>query len=327
MIRIILASLVFLWVNHSAADEIRPGYLELNQETPTAYAVLWKVPNIRGKLAQLKIHLPEGCVNKSAVTSQAVNNATLKRWYIQCVSNLPGQRIFIEDAGNSNTDVLLRLKWLDGSVSSTLLKASSPSYIIPEKSSAMDIAISYTGLGVEHILAGVDHLLFVFALLLIVKDHRRLILTITAFTLAHSITLCAATLGFIHVSQQPVEAVIALSILFLAVELVHGRQGRVGMAAKWPWLVAFIFGLLHGFGFAGALAEIGLPEQAVPMALIFFNVGVEIGQLIFIAIVIILAQLIHRMNQSQLLKRAEIISIYAIGGFSSFWLFERISLF
>ncbi len=327
MIRIILASLIFLWANHSAADEIRPGYLEISQKTSTAYAVLWKVPNIRGKPALLKLQLPENCVNKSTVTSQAVSNAVLQRWYIQCATGLAGQSIFIEDAGNSNTDILIRLKWLDGSVSSTLLKGSSSSYIIPEKSNAMDIAISYTGLGVEHILAGVDHLLFVFALLLLVNDRRRLIFTITAFTFAHSITLCAATLGFLHVPQQPVEAVIALSILFLAVELVHSRQGRVGMAAKWPWLVAFIFGLLHGFGFAGALAEIGLPEQAVPLALIFFNVGVEIGQLIFIAIVIMLAQLIHRLHQSQLLKRAEIISIYAIGGFSSFWLFERISLF
>jgi len=174
---------------------------------------------------------------------------------------------------------------------------------------------------------GVDHLLFVFALLLIVSSARKLVVTITAFTLAHSITLGAATLGFVHVPQQPVEAVIALSILFLAVEIVHGRQGRPGYAARWPWLVAFIFGLLHGFGFAGALSEIGLPQQAIPLALIFFNVGVELGQLLFVLVIVSLTWLLHKLNQQKLVSRAETAVIYSIGGVSSFWLFERISLF
>ena len=160
-----------------------------------------------------------------------------------------------------------------------------------------------------------------------VQSFRRLVATVTAFTVAHSITLAAATLGFVHAPQQPVEAIIALSIVFLAVELVHGKQGRTGAAARWPWLVAFIFGLLHGFGFAGALAEVGLPQQSIPLALVFFNVGVELGQLLFIVAVMSVGWLLHRLKLPKLVAAGETAAIYAIGGLSSFWLFERVSSF
>jgi hydrogenase/urease accessory protein HupE len=169
-------------------------------------------------------------------------------------------------------------------------------------------------LGVEHILLGIDHLLFVFALLLIVDGTRRLIATITAFTIAHSITLAAATLGFVQVPQQPVEAVIALSIMFLAMELVHGRRGKPGAAARWPWLVAFTFGLLHGFGFAGALAEVGLPQQAIPLALVFFNVGVELGQLLFVTAILLLAWVLRQLRMQALIEASQMVVVYAIGG-------------
>ena len=172
-----------------------------------------------------------------------------------------------------------------------------------------------------------DHLLFVFALLLIVNKKRRLLWTITAFTVAHSLTLAGATLGFVHIPQQPVEAVIALSILFLAVECIHGKHGIPGAAHKWPWLVAFIFGLLHGFGFAGALAEVGLPQQAIPLALIFFNIGVELGQVFFVITVVMLTWIIHQLKWSKLLDWAETATIYSIGGLSTFWLLERVSAF
>jgi hydrogenase/urease accessory protein HupE len=325
--RVIISVVLLLLTEGAMADEIRPGYLELNEESHNTYAVLWKIPQKKGQKLSLAPHFPGGCTNKTAVTTQTINNAMLQRWYIYCTDKIVGQRISIEDITNSNTDVLLRLKWLDGSVSTSLIKPSKPFYVIPEKSTAADLAITYLWLGTEHILLGIDHLLFVFALLLIVNSTRRLIVTITAFTLAHSITLGAATLGFIHIPQQPVEAVIALSILFLAVELVHGKQGRKGAAARWPWLVAFVFGLLHGFGFAGALAEIGLPQQAIPLALIFFNIGVELGQLVFVAIVFLLGWALHQLKQPRLFEKAEIIAIYSIGGLSSFWLFERISMF
>jgi hydrogenase/urease accessory protein HupE len=327
MQRIIISIALFFLANISIADEIRPGYLELNEESPNTYAVLWKVPKKTGQALSLQPHFPASCINKTAVTSHAIDGATLQRWYINCTNNIVGQRISIEDNGNSSTEILLRLKWLDGTAATSLLKPSTPFYIIPEKSTTTDIATTYLLLGTEHILLGIDHLLFVFALLLIVNSTRRLIVTITAFTIAHSITLAGATLGFIHVPQQPVEAVIALSILFLAMEIVHGKRGLPGAAARWPWLVAFIFGLLHGFGFAGALAEVGLPQQAIPLALVFFNVGVELGQLLFVSAVLLLTWLLHRLKQPALLEKAETIAIYTIGSLSSFWLFERISAF
>ncbi len=327
MQRIIIGTVLLFLANISIADEIRPAYLEVNEESPNTYSVLWKVPIKSGQTLSLAPHFPNSCINKTAITSHTINGATLQRWYINCTNNIVGQRISIEGSDNNNTEVLLRLKWLDDSVSTSLLKPSAPFYFIPEKSTTTDIAITYLLLGTEHILLGVDHLLFVFALLLIVSSTRRLIVTITAFTIAHSITLASATLGFIHVPQQPVEAVIALSILFLAVEIVHGKNGHPGAAARWPWLIAFIFGLLHGFGFAGALAEVGLPQQAIPLALIFFNIGVEFGQILFVATIVIIGWILHRLRQPALLERSETIAIYTIGSLSSFWLFERISLF
>ena len=174
---------------------------------------------------------------------------------------------------------------------------------------------------------GFDHLMFVFLLLIIVKNIRRLLWTITAFTLAHSITMAGATLGIVHMPQQPVEAIIALSILFLAMEILHEKEGRVGLASQYPWVIAFIFGLLHGFGFAGALAEIGVPQHAITLALIFFNIGVEIGQIMFVATVILFISLLKKSKYSKMINSIETIVIYLIGGISAFWVFERIAAF
>jgi len=327
MPRLLTGLLLLFLCNVVIADEIRPAYLELNQDNPDTYSFLWKVPLAKNKKIQLHLQLPAICSDKTITVTQRINSAQLQRGYIQCSDTIIGQHIKIDGISAANTDVLLRIKWLDGSISTALLKPSNPFYRIPEKHTTTDIAITYLALGTTHILLGFDHLLFVFALLLIVKNARRLITTITSFTLAHSITLGAATLGFVHIPQQPVEAVIALSILFLAVEIVHGKQGRSGYAARWPWLIAFIFGLLHGFGFAGALAEVGLPQQAIPTALIFFNIGVEAGQLLFISCILLPGWLLYRFQLTKLLNRAEMVATYAIGSLSTFWLFERISLF
>lgn len=326
MRRVIVVFILLLLANITAADEMRPAYLELTQQGKNIFAVVWKVPLNKNQQSAIKSVFPSVCSNQSELVSQIIGNARLQRWYMYCADEIVGQRISVEGLSRSNSDVLLRLKWLDGSVITALLKPSRPFYEIPIKSGAVGIALTYLVLGAEHILQGVDHLLFVFALLLIVVGVRRLAATITAFTLAHSITLGAATLGWVHVPQQPVEAVIALSILFLAVELVHGKQGRQGMAEKWPWLIAFVFGLLHGFGFAGALSEIGLPQQAIPLALVFFNVGVELGQLLFVATVLLLFWIL-RVKQSAFYERAETLAVYAIGSFASFWLIERVMLF
>ena len=314
-------------IGTSFADEIRPAYLEIKENTSNLYSVLWKVPSKGDKKLSLQPRLPNNCIEKTQATTQRVNASYIQRWMVVCENGLQNKVVSITDLELTNTDVLLHLEFINGTSHTTQLTPSNRFYTVPEEASTLQVIKTYTWLGVEHILLGFDHLLFVFALLLIVSNGRRLLLTITAFTVAHSITLVGATLGFFHVPQQPVEAVIALSILFLAVEITHGRQGQPGYAARWPWLVALIFGLLHGFGFAGALAEIGLPQQSIPMALIFFNVGVEIGQLVFVLVVVLLTWLLHQLNQQKILKRAETVVVYSIGGLSSFWLFERISLF
>jgi hypothetical protein len=198
--------------------------------------------------------------------------------------------------------------------------------VIPAVTSALDVVRAYTVLGIEHILGGVDHLLFVLALLLLVRGLGRLVATVTAFTVAHSVTLAAATLGFVHVPSAPVEATIALSILFLASELARqqlaGGASRADLTARFPWVVAFSFGLLHGFGFAGALSEIGMPAKAVPLALLFFNVGVELGQLAFIAAVLAVGWGFRRaaLVAPRGWPRA---AAYGIGSVAAFWFVQR----
>ena len=183
---------------------------------------------------------------------------------------------------------------MTGTTHTERLTPTSASFTIKAAAGAGEVAITYLRLGIEHILGGIDHLLFVLALVILVREWRRVAITVTAFTIAHSITLAAATLGFVNVPARPVEATIALSIVLVAVEIVNARRGRPSLTARWPWLVAFAFGLLHGFGFAGALSEVGLPQHAIPLALLFFNLGVEVGQLAFVALVMALAWLVPR---------------------------------
>jgi hydrogenase/urease accessory protein HupE len=325
--RLLLGVLLFWLADGSLADEIRPGYLEIRESSTDVYSVLWKVPAKGDRKLGLDAQLPANCVNKSQADAQLINAAYIQRWVVACEGGLVDQQIVVAGLESTNTDVLLRLEFNNGISQSVLLTPSSTSFRIPAEASSTQVIGTYTWLGIGHILLGVDHLLFVFALLIIVSGKRRLLWTITAFTLAHSITLAGATLGLLYVPQQPVEAVIALSILFLAMEIVHGKRGHPGAAARWPWLVAFIFGLLHGFGFAGALAEVGLPQQAIPLALVFFNVGVELGQLMFVAVVLSLAWLLHRLQRPKLIDQLESATIYVIGGLSSFWLFERVAAF
>jgi hydrogenase/urease accessory protein HupE len=191
------------------------------------------------------------------------------------------------------------------------------------------VAATYTVLGVEHILLGIDHLLFILALLLLVRGWGRLAATVTAFTIAHSFTLAAATLGLVHVPQRPVEAAVALSIAFVAAEIVQARRGQPGLTARSPWIAAFAFGLLHGLGFAGALSEVGLPQSAIPAALFFFNIGVEIGQLLFIAAafaVFVTARQAARRLRAPQPSWAWRIPPYAIGSIAAFWVIQRVAV-
>jgi hypothetical protein len=309
------------------AHRLSPAYFGLTETAPNAFDVQWKVSISGGLAAVLEPRVPDGCSLTESVRTYVVDDIRLQHGALTCPDGLGGKEFTINGLAQTQTDVLLRIDYLDGTASNQRLTPAEPTATIPERPSSLEVVRTYLVLGVEHILLGVDHLLFVLALLLIVQGIGRLVATVTAFTVAHSITLGAATLGFVHVPSAPVEAVIALSILFLASELA--RQRTTGSAAdtanltqRFPWVMAFSFGLLHGFGFAGALSEVGMPQQAVPLALLFFNVGVELGQLLFIAAVFGFSWLV-RLSAVRVPAFWPRVVAYGVGSVSAFWVVER----
>ncbi len=308
------------------AHDVRPGYLELRETSANTCVMLWKTPVIGN--ADIGAHplLPAGMHIVGSPAVEEANGWRAERSTLKVDGPLAGKTIRVDGIGDALSDVLVRVVHLDGTQEVTRLTASNDRITIASAPSGTDVAKTYTALGIEHILLGIDHLLFVLALLIIVKSGRRLIATVTAFTLAHSITLAAATLGIVHMPSPPVEAMIALSIMFVAAEIVHGHEGRAGLTARKPWIVAFTFGLLHGFGFAGALSEVGLPPNAIPTALLFFNVGVEIGQLAFIACVLSVIAM-ARWSSLKMPAWAWRVPPYAIGGMAAFWVIQRIAAF
>ena len=310
------------------AHESRPAYLEVNEVVPGRYAVLWRTPVNAGMLLPVRLQLPAGVRDLSPPAVRELSDSRIERRLVEAPDGLAGKRITFVGLQGTITDVLVRVQLANGAQSSVLVHPSNAWVEIPREQGSFTVAKTYTRLGIEHILTGFDHLCFILALVLIVGFNRRLFWTVTAFTLAHSITLALATLGVIHVPGPPVEATIALSIVFVANEIVQQQRGREGLASMQPWLVAFAFGLLHGLGFAGALAQIGLPQNAIPLALLFFNIGVEIGQLLFIAAVWGATRLLFSLAANQIdLRRTAIVPAYLIGGIASYWVIERISNF
>ncbi|WP_439398936.1 HupE/UreJ family protein [Bradyrhizobium sp. PMVTL-01] len=307
--------------------ESRPAYLALNETAPGQFSVLWRTPVLAGMRLPVALNFP-GSVRdrKEPVVSELSDSLVERRWIDAGPTRLAGERIVFSGLQLTITDVLVRLQRLDGTVSTVLVRPSRPWFEVVPASGITEIAIGYNLHGIEHILFGFDHLLFVCALILIVPNRRILLWTITAFTFAHSITLSLATLRLVHVPAPPVEAMIALSIMLLACEIVRSRYGQIGLTSRWPWIVAFSFGLLHGFGFASALMDIGLPHGDIPLALLSFNVGVEIGQLLFIGAVLGVFVLIRRHQvPSRIAGAAVPVASYAIGIISSFWFIERLT--
>ena len=321
---------VFGSVASSHGHALQPGYLELRLIGAERYAVVWKTPASGGRPMAISAQLPERCDQRTP--GQLIWNgvAYVARWTANCPGGLEGGRVHIDGLDKTSTDVLVRYDFADGVNQAQRLTASDPSFVVPSQPSRLEVVETYFLYGVEHILSGVDHLAFVLALLLLVKGVGRVIATVTAFTLAHSLTLAGATLGFVHMPGPPIEAVIALSIVFVASEIIHSRRGRTGLTERYPWVVAFSFGLLHGFGFAGALADVGLPEKSIPIALLFFNVGVEIGQLLFIASIIAIVALSRQITLRVTVPRptwAWAVPPYAIGSLAVFWVIQRIGAF
>jgi hydrogenase/urease accessory protein HupE len=310
-----------------AAHEVRPAYLELRQTGAETYDVFWKVPGQGEDLRLgLYVELPAGSANVTAPRASMVNNAFTERWVIKRAGGLAGGTINIGGLTATKTDVLVRLERLDGSAQVTRLTPSNPSFVVEAAPRALEVARTYSVLGVEHILTGIDHLLFVLALLIITGGGWKLVKTVTAFTISHSLTLTAATLGFVHVPQRPVEAVIALSIVFVAAEIVRIHRGLESITSRAPWLVAFTFGLMHGLGFAGGLSEAGLPAGHVPTALLFFSAGVEAGHFMFIGVVLALIAVIRRIR-IPFPRWAELVPPYTIGSVAMFWVVQRIAVF
>ena len=328
MIRLLALVAALLLAGQTArSHEVRLAYLEIEQTSADRYDVTWKVPGLSDKLhLGLQVLLPADGVNLTNPITARNRDSFSTRWTYQRTGGLGGGTIGIGGLELSAVDVLVRLQDQSGASQNIRLTNASPSFVVGEAAPALEVAGTYTLLGIEHILKGFDHLLFVLALLILVKGSARLFTTITAFTLAHSITLAGATLGIFSVPGPPIEATIALSIVFVASEIVHGYQGRSGLTARYPWVVSFTFGLLHGFGFATALSEVGLPSSAIPIALLFFNVGVEIGQLMFVSAVFIVI-FVGRMTRITLPDWTAKIVPYAIGSMAMFWVIQRLSVF
>lgn len=304
------------------ADELRPGYLELTQKSATTWNMVWKAP-IRGRLATNAVPaLPKICTTTTP-RRELVNGSVVATSAVNCTASLAGQKVGLRGLDATFADALVRIAPLGRPVQAARLTPDEPMAEVATRPVSAQVAKTYFVLGVEHILAGYDHLLFVVSLVLLISGGWQIAKTVTAFTVAHSITLIATTLHLISVPRQPVEICIALSIVFLAVEIVKAKPDEPRLSQRIPWAIAFAFGLLHGFGFAGALAEIGLPEGEVPTALLTFNLGVEVGQLAIVGAGLLFLSAMRRFFPTKLPSACMILS-YSIGSIAAFWFIERL---
>jgi len=306
------------------AHEIRPAYLDLKEAAPGRYDVLWRTPTLSGMRLPLVLQMPDGARNSREPQFDDLTDSRVERRWIDAGANgLKGKRIDFLGLNLTFIDVLVRIERLDGARSTELVHPSRPYIEIPAPRGALATAMVFLTQGIEHILFGADHLLFVLGLLLIVKSPWMLVKTITAFTVAHSITLAAATLGYASIPAPPLNASIALSILFLGPEIVRSWRGETSFTIRHPWVVAFAFGLLHGFGFASGLAAIGLPRGDIPLALLMFNIGVEIGQLAFVALILLLVRAFKVIDMRWPLW-VEWAPAYVVGSLGAFWTIQRV---
>lgn len=302
------------------AHEVRPAYLEIEQVSALEYRVLWKQPLLGDRRLPIDPVLPESCTTGDVQLPENTGTALIERWSVAC--DLTGGAVHIAGLSQTLTDVMVTVRYLDGTARSELLRADAPSLDLGDPAPPL---ASYLTLGIEHLLSGIDHLLFVIGLVLLIRDPWMLLKTVTAFTLAHSLTLGLSVLGLVTLSQRPVEAVIALSILFLARELLIDESRRSAVMRLRPWLMAFIFGLLHGFGFAGALSDIGLPRNQFATSLLLFNLGIELGQLLVIAVLLISGWLLRRVPgvQESIARHA---FTFVMGAMAAYWTIDRVWL-
>jgi hypothetical protein len=303
-----------------AAHEVRPAYLEIDQTAPDAYEAIWKQPTMGDVAIHLVPHLSNGWLEQTPIDQYAADGFLIRRWVIRTgqAGPLDDRTVSIEGLQDTITDVFVRVKLLNGMGLDAIVRPEAPQARLALAKGAPTTVPAFLLLGIEHILTGPDHLLFVLGLLLIVRDRWTLLKTVSAFTVAHSLTLAAATLGHIQLSAPVLNALIALSILFVAPEAIRAQRGGESLTTRYPWLVAFAFGLLHGMGFANGLSTLGLEKGALLAALVLFNIGVEIGQLAFIAVVLALRRAFTLMA-IEWTRPAALIPSYAIGALGAMW--------
>lgn len=329
LLRGLICLFLLLGVGTAAqADTLRPGYLALTQTRVGHWQMVWRVP-IRGGIGpHARPILPDNCAISGPVHRMREAEAVVVRADVTCRGSIAGGRIGIADLGSNSADILVRVAPLGQATEALRITPAHPITHLPsaaENPGRLAVAATYFRIGIDHILEGYDHLLFVISLVLLVANGWAVVRAVTAFTIAHSLTLAGVTMGLFGLPQAPVEAVIALSILFLAVEIIKNDPLAPRLSQRLPWLVAFAFGLLHGFGFAGALREVGLPQGDVPLALVAFNLGVEAGQIAVVAVTLTLLWLLARLRPHvvTLTIRA---ATYAIGVTAAYWLIERMLL-
>jgi hypothetical protein len=303
--------------------EVKPGYLEINEKPNGNIEVLWKVPSLGVRVLSILPIFSDGWLDKETPIVTKTRDAVIYRWNISPdSSSLTDQTITIAGLDMTMTDVIVKVNYSDGTQQIQILKPEQPSFSLQTSSTGIAV-LDYMRLGIEHIMLGIDHLLFVFGLLLLSKTMKKLLQTITAFTIGHSISLALATLGFVNVPEKPLAVIIAMSILFLGIELIKDLKGENSLTIRKPWLVSFGFGIIHGLGFAGGLVKLGLPESVIPLALLFFNIGVEIGQVAFILLVLAMTASYKKM-EFVLPHWGEVVPAYAIGSFAAFWFIGRL---
>jgi hydrogenase/urease accessory protein HupE len=324
MIRLLAALMIALALTATgAAHELRPAFLEIEQTGSERYNIRFKVPARGDARLGLYVRLPSECRTEGPRTERT-QSAVVEQFVADCSGGLGGRQISIDGLVGTFTDVVVRAAFGDGAVQAARLTPDQPYFIVDTTPIWLDVARTYFLLGVEHILLGIDHLLFVLALLLLVGNVWMLVKVITAFTVAHSITLALAALGWVQIPQAPVEAVIALSIMFVAAEIVRRTRPENDISGVAPWIFAFAFGLLHGLGFGGALKEIGLPQSDVPLALLNFNLGVEAGQLLFVFAVLGLKAFAARALPLKI-PGARAATAYCVGSLAAVWFVQRIA--
>jgi hydrogenase/urease accessory protein HupE len=324
----LVAILVGTWglfaVLPASAHVFAPALLEVRETTPGHALVRWKQPAVRVSGSGLVPVIGERCHAHGEPKTHDEGSGVVTSWPIHCTAELVGQTIRVEGIAASQANVLLRLALADGRTVRHVLTGDEPSFVVPARQGVLVAMVGYGRLGVEHILTGLDHLLFVLGLVLLVEGGRRLLSTVTAFTVGHSITLTLAVLGFVHLPQQPIDLGIILSIYVLAIELAKRRPGKATLLERFPWSAAGLFGLFHGLGFAGALVQVGLPQGDIPLALFSFNVGIEAGQLAFVGVILVLWRA-FRILEVRWPAVIGYVPAYAMGTLAAFWFFQRLA--